>query len=133
MDKVLVDGSTVVFVSRLLAGSDRPSAINLFDLAVLTESLILHDEVIVLATTGPAIESVIDAAAAQFGSPVRVEHRSTSDLLWEYVQRNGYGADGLAPSPARPREPGEDLRATLASAHWLWKTLVSQGQGDTSK
>jgi len=76
---------------------------------------------------------VIDAAAAQFGSPVRVEHRSTSDLLWEYVQRNGYGADGLAPSPARPREPGEDLRATLASAHWLWKTLVSQGQGDTSK
>ena len=128
MEKVLVDGSTVVFVSRLLSGEDGPSAINLFDLALLVESLILHDEVIVLATAVRGTESAVDAAASQFGSSVRVEHRQVGELLWEYVQRTGYDKYGRAPSP--PRKRGEDLREALDGARLLWKTFTSQPQGD---
>lgn len=129
MDKVLVDGSTVVFVARLLSGEDDPSAINLFDLAVLTESLILHDEVIVLATAERGTAPEVDEAAAQFGPSVHVEHRKVGDLLWEYVQGNGYDTDGHA--PVSPPNSGEALRLAVDSARWLWKTFASQRPGDT--
>jgi hypothetical protein len=129
MEKVLVDGSTVVFVARLLSGEDSPSAINLFDLALLTESLILHDKVIVLATAERGSQNEVDAAAARFGSSVRVVHREVGDLLWEYVQSNGYDEYGRA--PASPTKRGDDLRMILDGARFLWKTFASQPPADS--
>src|SRR5215469_2031854 len=50
MDRVLLDGTMLISVARLLNGEDRPSALNVFALLLMVESLILHDRIIVIDT-----------------------------------------------------------------------------------
>src|SRR4051812_26068167 len=83
MQQVLLDGTTVMSASRLLAGDDPPNALNFWSLSLLIESLILHETIIALDTSdsGQLVER-----GGVFGEPLRVEHRSVRDLVDHYIE-----------------------------------------------
>ncbi len=83
MKAVLLDGTTLVAATRLVTRADRPNAVNLAALSTLVESVILHDQVIVLSTTygdGPLLE-----AAELWGDGVVVQRHHVPELVDAYV------------------------------------------------
>jgi hypothetical protein len=83
MDRVLLDGSTLVFAARLLDGEEPPNAVSLFDLALLVESLILHDSVLILDTRGD--DELRSYAARHGGEALTVQHHAVRELVDAYV------------------------------------------------
>jgi hypothetical protein len=83
MDRVLLDGSTLAFAARLLDGEEPPTSVSLFDLALLVESLILHDSVLILDTRGD--DELRSYAARYGGEALSVQHRSVRELVDAYV------------------------------------------------
>lgn len=86
MRRVLMDGSAVAHSARLLRGSDRLSAIHVFDLAILVESLILHEQVAVLETDGVAHPDLRHGRDL-FEDELKVHVTSLERLVDDYVTR----------------------------------------------
>jgi hypothetical protein len=83
MQQVLLDGTTLMSATQLLHGEQAPSALNVFSLALLTESLILHDELIVLDTLPH--DDRLSVAARSYGAMIRVERHSVAEMVDRYV------------------------------------------------
>ncbi|MEV6894791.1 hypothetical protein [Kribbella sp. NPDC051137] len=90
MERVLLDGTTLMSGTRLLAGEDPPTALNVYSLSLLVESLILHSELIVLDTLPD--DDRLTRAAAIFGDAVCVERRSAEDIVERYDVLNELSA-----------------------------------------
>ena len=95
--RVLVDASSVVVADQLLKGRRPPSALSLFDLARLTEALVIHDKVIVLDTSpaGSGAEREIRrACSAVPGAVLEVKKASALEIITKYVDlsRPGFAA-----------------------------------------
>ncbi|HYR09080.1 MAG TPA: hypothetical protein VEQ60_14960 [Longimicrobium sp.] len=86
MDRVLIDASTVLFISDLLEGREEPNAINLLNLASFVESVILHKHITVLRMgTGGDAGQRLDVFAAQLPDGImRVLHKEPFSLLEEW-------------------------------------------------
>src|SRR5438046_2416755 len=94
MERVLLDGTTLVSARRLLSRQDPPTALNFWSLSLLIECLILHEEVIVLDTLPD--DSTLQAAAQPFGGLVRVERHSIRSLVDRYIEMEFPELSGLA-------------------------------------
>jgi len=114
MERVLLDGTTLMSVTRLLAGEDPPTALNVYSLSLLVECLILHTELIVLDTSPE--DDRLTQAAAVFGDAVWVERRSSEDIVERYLRLNGVTADDLREPP--PEWPGGANPSPHAAAVW---------------
>jgi hypothetical protein len=96
VDRVLLDGTTLAFAAQMLAGDEPPSALHLYALALLVESAILHEQVIVLDTSHTIDGSPLPASAQAYGAgAVTVERREVDDVVTEYVEREFPELEGL--------------------------------------
>jgi hypothetical protein len=93
VDRVLLDGTTLMFSPRLLAGEERPSALHLYALSLLVESANLHDQVIVLDTA--ADDRILKGAQVYGAGAVTVERRSVGDVVGDYVEREYPELEGI--------------------------------------
>src|SRR5438046_107235 len=87
---ILTDASSLVMSYELVNGIQKPSALNLFELARFVEGIIIHDKITVLDTSpnNAAEEQQIaiacDAIPSEFLS---VEKATTYDIVTRYVDR----------------------------------------------
>jgi len=108
LDRVLLDGTTLVFSGRMLAGDEQPSALHLYALGLLVESAILHDQVVVLDTTTTTSGRTLDENAKAYGAgAVTVDRRSVGSVVIEYLEREYPEFEGIAAQPDQGREADE--------------------------
>lgn len=80
-----MDGSTFVFTNRLIESKMSPSAMHIFNLSNLLESLIFHDKIYVLNTTEDSKE--LTYAIRKFPKGlIKVIEKTNSELIDEYVK-----------------------------------------------
>jgi hypothetical protein len=84
LKKILIDGSTLAAATGLVFGDDQPSALNLFALGLIVESIILHDTTVVLDTS-KIYPSRLVPMAARYGESVVVHSESTEELIATYA------------------------------------------------
>lgn len=117
MERILLDGTTLMSATRLLAGEDPPTALNVYSLSLLVECLILHTELIVLDTSPE--DDRLTQAATVFGDAVWVERRSSDDILERYLGLKGVTARDLTePAPEWPLGANETPQAVAAWTDW---------------
>lgn len=83
MDRVLIDGTTVMSALRLVRMEERPTAVNVQALSLLVEAMVLHNTVLVLDTQQG--DDRLQSAAHIFGPPLTVEKRRVAALVDSYV------------------------------------------------
>src|SRR5687767_3062126 len=130
MQQILADSSTVMLVSRLLTGEERPSAINVFDLSVLVESVILHDTILVLNTTQrrSSSEQRLEAAAATWGGAIELRTRTPQEVLNDYVAKH-QSEDTSSGEPVQYWD-GEKTTGFLGVIHHLDRDLFKSYADD---
>ncbi len=117
MERVLLDGTTLMSATRLLAGEDPPTALNVYSLSLLVECLILHTELIVLDTSPE--DDRLTQAAAVFGDAVWVERRSSEDIVERYLGLKGVTVGDLTePPPDPPWGANKPPQAVAAWEDW---------------
>ena len=84
MRAVLLDGTTLMAVSQLLSGDRPPTALSVSALALLAESLILHEKVVVLDTLED--DDRLNLVANDFGPFLRVERRTVPEIVAAYLE-----------------------------------------------
>jgi hypothetical protein len=102
--RVLMDATSWVLATDLLDATEPPNAVNVFDLAIVVETLILHDEILILSTYPPGSSEtrrLRDAVAWVPDDCVTIEQCSPIELMKRYVRlRHPECAAALGDSPA---------------------------------
>jgi len=116
VQKVLIDGSTLAAVTRLLYWGASPNALNVFSLSLLIESMILHNTTVALDTS-----DINDLAgyAEYYNGAVAVHKQGVSSILEDY---------GVLESP-----DFDSMRDVLINADFdtrLWKSGSAERAAD---
>jgi hypothetical protein len=84
LKKILTDGTTLAVATGLVFGGDQPSALNLFALGLIVESIILHDTTVVLDTS-EVNRGLLAPMASRYGESIVVHEESTQELITKYA------------------------------------------------
>ncbi len=122
MDRVLLDGTTLMSADQLVSGDEPPAALNVYALSLLVECLILHKEIIVLDTQS-VDDSRLTAITARYGEAVRVEKCTTRDIVDRYVALE---FDGLSDLPTWDDETRTDRQDAIANAANKLRTVLNR-------
>jgi hypothetical protein len=136
VDRVLLDGTTLISVARLLNGQDKPSALNVFALSLMVESLILHDKIIVIDTLQN--DNRLSNAARRYGGIVSVERCHAFGMVQDYISMEfpqlnlselSERKSDLAGDSKRARRHLEEVLGGV-SAPFLWYSKRDSDMGD---